>query len=219
MGKFYCVVEKRRPALQSVSISPRDRKINNVTGQGEIKALSFREEESRGRVDDFRSGAGEFTRAKKRERDRYTRILSILEPQEPKVSSSLATILIVYALLPCAREEKIKLGSHSLPLSFSLSLSVSRAEARIELFFSRRGSTADKTVPWPRLAKTFRDLIASQKSHRTAKKIHLAQWRGVEEKEGNDSIFLESSTSSSLPLPPPFLLSSRPLLSDASSSS
>lgn len=138
---------------------------------------------------------------------------------KPKVSSSLITILVVYALLPCAREEKIKLGSHSLPLSFSLSLSVSRAEARIELFFSRRGSTADKTVPWPRLAKTFRDLIASQKSHRTAKKIHLAQWRGVEEKEGNDSIFLESSTSSSLPLPPPFLLSSRPLLSDASSSS
>lgn len=31
-GKFYCVVEKRRPALQPVSISPRDRKINNITG-------------------------------------------------------------------------------------------------------------------------------------------------------------------------------------------
>ena len=138
MGKFYCVVEKRRPALQPVSISPRDRKINNVTGQGEIKALSFREEESRGRVDDFRSGAGEFTRAKKRERDRYTRILSILEPQEPKVSSSLATILIVYALLPCAREEKIKLGSHSLPLSLSFSLCQSRGSSDRAFFLAAR---------------------------------------------------------------------------------
>lgn len=44
------------------------------------------------------------------------------------------------------REEKIKFG---------LSEPVGRAEARIKLFFSRRGNTADKTVPWPRLAKTF----------------------------------------------------------------
>lgn len=63
------------------------------------------------------------------------------------------------------REEKIKFG---------LSEPVGRAEARIKLFFSRRGSTADKTVPWPTASQNIRDLIASQKSHRTAKKIHLA---------------------------------------------
>lgn len=63
------------------------------------------------------------------------------------------------------REEKIKFG---------LSEPVGRAEARIKLFFSRRGSTADKTVPWPTTSQNIRDLIASQKSHRTAKKIHLA---------------------------------------------